>query len=229
MDATVTEEVFVQDILAFVISQPDGPASSTTVISETVADPLTRKSCKSSGICHVKTQLPSKFFLEADPKDLLIDGVALLAFGSARRLVQVPIQQTLRQLLKVIDDNTARLLKASSSAEFNLKVGLAPKDGLADRMVIGGCALLAVLVLFTICCCCRRRRRDLQGEEKYDETLNSDYVTSSRSNFRNTDDGDHNRWSSKSAFTASCDVDTFDDEPKPSKSPSRTQCEVFDV
>jgi len=56
MDDTVTEDVYVKDILASVVSQLDGPASSSTNT-------------------------------EPDPADLLVDGVAILTFGTVNRRV----------------------------------------------------------------------------------------------------------------------------------------------
>jgi hypothetical protein len=84
IDETVsTENILVEDILTFVVSQPDGTATDSTVISSGVPDPLTDKICRESGICNVKTQLLSKFFTDINPGDLRVDGVAILAFGKA--------------------------------------------------------------------------------------------------------------------------------------------------
>ena len=84
IDETVeTQNVFVEDILTFVVSQPDGTATASTVISSGVPDPLTDKTCREGGICNVKTQLLSKFFTDINPGDLRVDGVAILAFGKA--------------------------------------------------------------------------------------------------------------------------------------------------
>jgi hypothetical protein len=103
-DEVATQNVFVEDILTFRVSQPEGSASASTVISSGVPDPLTDKTCREGGICNVKTQLLSKFFTEVSPTDLRVDGVAILAFGKAslmpssaptvtqRRLRAVPIR-----------------------------------------------------------------------------------------------------------------------------------------
>jgi hypothetical protein len=102
----VTETILVEDILTFVVSQPDGIATDSEIITNAVADSLTNKVCRESGICNVKTQLLSKFFTETNPGDLRVDGVAILAFGKAslmpssaptaapigRRLRAVPIR-----------------------------------------------------------------------------------------------------------------------------------------
>jgi hypothetical protein len=82
-DTVVTENIIVEDILTFVVSQPAGPGSDSETITDAVADPLTDKVCRESGICNVKTQLLSKYFTDTIPNDLRIDGVAILAFGKA--------------------------------------------------------------------------------------------------------------------------------------------------
>jgi hypothetical protein len=79
----VTENILVEDILTFVVAQPDGNATDSETITNAVADPLTDKVCRESGICNIKTQLPSKFFADSNPSDLRVDGVAILAFGKA--------------------------------------------------------------------------------------------------------------------------------------------------
>jgi hypothetical protein len=105
-EAVVTDNILVEDILTFVVSQPDGISTDSEIITNAVADPLTNKVCRESGICNVKTQLLSKFFTEAIPADLRVDGVAILALGQAslmpssapttapvaRRLRAVPIR-----------------------------------------------------------------------------------------------------------------------------------------
>jgi hypothetical protein len=64
---------------------------------------LTDKTCRESGICNVKNQLVTKFFVDTNPGDLRVDGVAVLAFGKAsvmpssaptdaRRRLRVPIK-----------------------------------------------------------------------------------------------------------------------------------------
>jgi hypothetical protein len=82
-DTVMTENVLVEDILAFVISQPDGTATKSESITNTVSDIFTAKVCRESGTCNVKTLLQSKFFTDTDPGDLRVDGVAILAFGKA--------------------------------------------------------------------------------------------------------------------------------------------------
>jgi hypothetical protein len=84
-ETVVTENVIVEDILTFVVSQPDGTATDWETITNAVADPLTDKVCHESGICNVKSQLLSKFefFTNTSPGDLRVDGVAILAIGNA--------------------------------------------------------------------------------------------------------------------------------------------------
>jgi hypothetical protein len=82
-DTVVTDNILVEDILTFVVSQPDSTATNSETITNAVADPLTDKVCLESGICNVKTQLQSKFFADINPGDLRVDGVAILAFGKA--------------------------------------------------------------------------------------------------------------------------------------------------
>jgi hypothetical protein len=82
-DDVVTENIIVEDILTFVVSQPLGPGTDSETITEGTANPLTDKVCRENGICNVKTQLLSKYFFEDSPNDLQVDGVAILAFGKA--------------------------------------------------------------------------------------------------------------------------------------------------
>jgi hypothetical protein len=82
-DSVVTDNILVEDILTFVVSQPGGSATDSETITNALADPLTDKVCRESGICNVKTQLLSKFFTETTPTPLQIDGIAILAFGRA--------------------------------------------------------------------------------------------------------------------------------------------------
>jgi hypothetical protein len=82
-NSLVKENIIVEDILTFVISQPDGTAADSEIITNTVADSLSDKVCHESGICNVISQLQSKFFADANPSDLHVDGVAILAFGKA--------------------------------------------------------------------------------------------------------------------------------------------------
>jgi hypothetical protein len=82
-ESVVIENILIEDILTFVISQPTGTAINSESITDGLPDVLTDKVCRESGICNVKTQLQSKFFTETVPGDLRVDGVAILAFGKA--------------------------------------------------------------------------------------------------------------------------------------------------
>jgi hypothetical protein len=97
-DAIVTDNILVEDILTFVVSQPSGSATDSETITNAVADPLTDKVCRESGICNVKTQLLSKFFTETIPGDLQIDGIAILAFGRASLMPSSAPTTTVRRL-----------------------------------------------------------------------------------------------------------------------------------
>jgi hypothetical protein len=82
-DNVVIDNILVEDILTFIVTQPDGTATDSDTITNAVTDHLTDKVCRESGVCNVKTQLQSKFFTDINPSDLRVDGVAILAFGKA--------------------------------------------------------------------------------------------------------------------------------------------------
>jgi hypothetical protein len=126
-DTVETENILVEDILTFVVSQPDGTATPSEVITRGIPDPLTDKTCRESGICNIKTQLLSKFFTDTNPGDLRIDGVAILAFGRASlmpssaptpvgggRRLRLPISATLSA-----DDVKAFMAAQSNSNNIN--------------------------------------------------------------------------------------------------------------
>jgi hypothetical protein len=95
-DSFRTHNIIVEDILTFVISQPNGTATDSVPINNAVTNPLTDKVCRESGICNVKSQLQSKFFADANPGNLRVDGVAILAFrkegNSHVRRLRAPIR-----------------------------------------------------------------------------------------------------------------------------------------
>jgi hypothetical protein len=134
-DAVVTDAVFVEEILSMTVSQPLGPGTPSNVIVGTNTDALTSKSCLYNGICNIKTQLPSKFFVEAQPKDLRIDGVAILAFGipatapPGRRL-----RATIRGLLST--ESTEAMYAPASLQDTNKGKALA-LVGASDRILQG--------------------------------------------------------------------------------------------
>jgi hypothetical protein len=150
-DEVETQNILVEDILTFVVSQPDGTATPSEVITRGIPDPLTDKTCRESGICNIKTQLLSKFFTDTNPGDLRVDGVAILAFGRASlmpssaptaaggRRLRAPIRGTLsaddikafmasqqnNNIIDVVADSSVqRRLQVEPKSEFGLEVGL---------------------------------------------------------------------------------------------------------
>jgi hypothetical protein len=88
-DSIMAENIIiVEDILSVVISQPEGTATDSEIITNAVADTLTYKVCRESGMCNVKSQLQSKFFSDSNPGDLRVDGVAILAISSSAVTVE---------------------------------------------------------------------------------------------------------------------------------------------
>jgi hypothetical protein len=114
---------------------------------------LTDKVCEESGICNVKTQLMSRFFADASSGDLRVDGVAILAFGSATlmpssatiaRRLRAPIHGVLYgedvkafmatkqnrdksrvSVVSVVADSSQRMLQdGAANSGFDLKVAL---------------------------------------------------------------------------------------------------------
>ena len=165
-DTVVTENVLVEDILLFVVSQPDGTATDSRPIVDAQADPLTDKVCREGGICNVKTQLPSKFFTDLNPSDLRVDGIAILAFGKAslmpssaptattRRLrapirglitgddvkaftaAQQNMQEEASSAVAVAIPDSGRLLQEAAQSEFGLQVGLVGIKGEVEGDVV---------------------------------------------------------------------------------------------
>jgi len=105
------------------------------------------------------------YFTEPGPADLRVGGVAILAFSAVnRRLVAVPIQQSLRktpqegrQLQAVTADDAS-----SSNRDFDLQVGLAKqtadvqqvKDDNGLMLVVVGIVVLILIVVIALVCCC---------------------------------------------------------------------------
>jgi len=138
VDPSVTTDVFVEDVLVFVVSQP---STSVTIKSVAIVDGqpdiLTTKVCTEDGVCNIKTNIPSKFFTEQQDS-VRVDGVALLSFGSTttqaptsvgsgrrqneeRRFLRVPLGDVidLRQL-----DHSKRSLENDEKILFGLEVPL---------------------------------------------------------------------------------------------------------
>lgn len=175
MDDSVTDEVFVKDILTFVVSRPEGPATPSTNIAEAIPDPLTAKDCvsKKDGICNVKTQLPSKYFTEPAPADLQVDGVAILAFGTPerRRLVAVPIQQTLRhsaeQESRQLQDSPAATADGAAESgagganrDFKMTATLAKQEPAVEAsdsgmgLLVGVVLVILIIIIGPVAYCC---------------------------------------------------------------------------
>jgi hypothetical protein len=79
-----TSGVYVSDVMTVDLDQSSGGVQHADLITGSVPDWLTRKTC-SAGICNIKTQLTSKWFAEINPESMDITGTALLAFGTASR------------------------------------------------------------------------------------------------------------------------------------------------
>ena len=139
-DEVETQNVFVEDILTFIVSQPDGDATPSTVISSGVPDPLTDKTCREGGICNVKTQLLSKFFTDVAPGDLRVDGVAILAFGKASLMPSSsPTQATRRLRTPIRGLLSADDVKAfMASQQYNSNNNDADETGLSVVSVAAG-------------------------------------------------------------------------------------------
>jgi hypothetical protein len=136
-DAVVTNNIRVEDILTFVVSQPNNTLSSDSEsITNTVANLSTNKVCRESGICNVKTQLLAQFFTEAIPGDLRVDGVAILAFGQASPIPSLapsaaPIGRRLRAvpIRGLITGDDVKVLLAAQQKKLN-------KDELGVSVII---------------------------------------------------------------------------------------------
>jgi hypothetical protein len=142
-----TENVLVEDILTFVVSQPESAATDSETITNTVPDPLTDKVCRESGICNVKTQLLSKFFTEINPDALRVDGVAILAFGKASLMpssAPTPVTATRRLRAPIRGLLTGDDVKAFMAAQQNRdEAGVSVVSVVADssqRMLQDGAA-----------------------------------------------------------------------------------------
>jgi hypothetical protein len=142
--AVETQNVFVEDILTFIVSQPDGDATPSTVISSGVPDPLTDKTCREGGICNVKTQLLSKFFVDMNPGDLRVDGVAILAFGKASLMPSASPSTPTRRLRTPIrgllsaDDVKAFMASQQYNSNNNNNNNGGDETGLSVVSVVAG-------------------------------------------------------------------------------------------
>jgi hypothetical protein len=141
-DDVATKNVFVEDILTFIVSQPDGEATPSTVISSGIPDPLTDKTCREGGICNVKTQLLSKFFTDVNPGDLRVDGVAILAFGKASLMPSSSPTQGARRLRTpirgLLSADDAKAFMASQQYNSNNNNNDGDETGLSVVSVAAG-------------------------------------------------------------------------------------------
>jgi hypothetical protein len=160
---SLEEDLFVSDILYVGIYQTG--SVEATPIASTFPDPQTAKDCSTGGICNIKTLLPSRFFEFEDPIPLLVQGLAILEFGSPSRLVHrrlavpVHIHAPGARQLKIKESDF--LLEAEVQSSFknnnNEEMYLWVPIGLVIGLLGGG---LAVAV-----CCTRKKRRE-QNEQK---------------------------------------------------------------
>jgi hypothetical protein len=146
-DSVATENILVEDILTFVVSQPDSTTTNSETITNAVADPLTDKVCLESGICNVKTQLQSKFFTDINPGNLRVDGVAILAFGKASLMpssaptVGTPAIRRLRAPIRglLTGDDVKAFMAAQQQQSKNNEVSVIT-DSSVQRMLQDGAA-----------------------------------------------------------------------------------------
>ena len=166
--------VYVEDILTFVVSQPEGPGTDSEVITDHDTDPLTAKFCGlGDGICNVKTQLSSKYFVETNPNDLRVDGVAVLAFGTPPgKKKNVPLRGLLKKDSNVqaafdaANAELPRLLQEQvEGAEFGLNVGLAGSDSSEQVGKMIGIAAAIIFFCSSIVACFYLRRRVHQARQ----------------------------------------------------------------
>jgi hypothetical protein len=160
---TVTQDVYVRDLLTVVVTQPNGPGTATTAVDTYVPNALTTKDCTSQadGKCNILTQLPSKYFVDAAPQDLRVSGTAVLAFGSVRnRVLHVPVSN-LRAMAPSHEGEDRQLQQGGESqSEFDLTTKLqgspaAPEtndDGGSDTTLMVICIAVGVIALVALGC-----------------------------------------------------------------------------
>ena len=178
-EEVVTEDVYVQDILSFTVSQPLGPASPSVAIVNSISDRLTSKVCGVTGICNVKTQLQSKFFVDDIPNDLRVDGTAIIAFGSPngeRRQLKTYFRGTLGHSSGQQQLESRRL--QGTQSPFDLNVTLYKEEVVEGATnttettlmlgVLVSLVLSAFLCIVLWVCCGRTRRTTENVVVKYD-------------------------------------------------------------
>jgi hypothetical protein len=172
IDPTIVEEnVFVTDILSLDLDQAnmDQNITQKKIIDEGIADALTSKLCQ-GGICNMKTQLESRWFIDPIPGNINAIGVAILAFGSSgsgqgARFLRAPIvfqkrrhvdgRERSRKLQQGDDENAFANFILSTSLNLPTLDEKDEKDEQNDKipvLIFVGAALM--LVLLVSCCCC---------------------------------------------------------------------------
>jgi hypothetical protein len=170
-----TTGVYVTDVLSVDLDQSSvGEFNSqhADIITGTVADWLTRKIC-TDGICNIKTQLTSKWFIATDPASMDIGGTALLAFGSAerRRYLRVAFSgigndhdyQQQRKLQDLTDAETFTDPLEDLLSEFGLTVDFEGDSSEDDNRLgviivcVAGSVGAIILCNIVSCCCCRKK------------------------------------------------------------------------
>jgi hypothetical protein len=167
-----TSDVYVSDILSVDLDQSSGGSAHADIITDTVEDWLTRKTC-AAGICNIKTQLTSKWFAEIDPESMEITGTALLAFGTAstRRYLRVAFgaaakdqdDQLQRQQRKLQDSETITDPLEDLLSKFGLTVDLegdsVEDDNRLGMIIVCVAASVCAIILCQIvsCCFCRQK------------------------------------------------------------------------
>jgi hypothetical protein len=143
----VTDNILVEDILTFVVSQPNGTATDSETITNAVPDPLTDKVCRESGVCNVKTQLLSKFFTDTNPADLRVDGVAILAFGRASLMPSsAPTSSTATRRLRapirglLTSDDVKAFMAAQQNRDESVRSVVSVVADSSQRMLQDGAA-----------------------------------------------------------------------------------------
>jgi len=145
-DTVVTEEVYVDDILSFVVSQPAGPeVAGTPNVLNGSPDPLTEKACGLDGICNVKTMLPSRYFVDPIPNDLQVDGIALLSFGTPARKLKATIRGSIKAHNEDALESVRALQDSAANSPFSLQAGLIGND-LPESTAVAPIAPIAVPV-----------------------------------------------------------------------------------
>jgi hypothetical protein len=149
-------DVFVENIWSTVLTNADSSVTSTPIALGTT-NSITTLVC-AAGVCKITMSLLGAFFQAAAPPGITLSGIAVLAFG--RRLVQVPIQGTVRGSAASSEEQEQRSLQASGGAGYadygitmsNIEGTQQSDDGanvgVAVSLSVLGAAALVVFALF---------------------------------------------------------------------------------